>query len=206
MNNILVKEQYGFRSYSSTKNASYKLIDDILTAMNNKLYVAGMFCDLQKPFNCVNYKILLDKLKFCGIVGKFYSLIKSYLNTVFQNIVVDSTNIKQNISSNWEEVKNGVSQGSVLGPFLFILYINDLPKVASRNTSITLYADDTSVLVTHYDNADFKIAMNKIFLDINEWFKCNLLSLNCNKTFTLEFKTRNDKVVDTIILSLILRA
>jgi hypothetical protein len=74
-----------------------------------------------------------------------------------------------------------------------------LPKVASRNTAITSYADNTRVLVTHYDNADFKIAMNKIFLDINEWFKCNFSSLNFNKTHTLEFKTRNDKVVDTIV-------
>jgi hypothetical protein len=98
-----------------------------------------------------------------------------------------------------KKLKIGFHRESVLGLLLFILYINNLPKVASRNTSITLYADDTSVLVTHYDNAEFKIAMNKIFQDINEWFKCYLLSLNFNKTHALEFKSRNDMVVDTIV-------
>ena len=77
-NNILVNEQFGFR-ISSTDKASYKLIHEILNALNDKMMVGGIFCDLQKAFDCVNHNILLKKLEFCGITGITYKLIKSYL-------------------------------------------------------------------------------------------------------------------------------
>ena len=69
-NNILTDNQFGFRTFSSTDKASYKLIDGILDALNNKMMVGGIFCDLQKAFYCINYNILLTKLKFYGITGK----------------------------------------------------------------------------------------------------------------------------------------
>jgi hypothetical protein len=74
-NNILVQEQYGFRTHSSTEQAAFTLINSILTAMNNNQMVGGIFCDLQKALNCVNYKILLEKLEFYGVEGKFKTLI-----------------------------------------------------------------------------------------------------------------------------------
>jgi hypothetical protein len=75
---LLVNEQYDFRSSSSTLEASYKLINDIRLALNNKLAVGGIFCELEKTFTCVNHGILILKLKFYGIVGKAHILIKSY--------------------------------------------------------------------------------------------------------------------------------
>jgi hypothetical protein len=79
MNNILVQEQFGFRMQHLTEQAAFSLINSILTALNNNQIVGGIFCYLQKAFDCVNHKILFDKLQFYGIDGKFKILIESYL-------------------------------------------------------------------------------------------------------------------------------
>jgi hypothetical protein len=78
-NCILVNEQYGFRTWSSTEQATFSLISNVLTAMNNNLKIGGIFCDLQKTFDCMDHKILMNKLEFYGIEGKFKTLIASYL-------------------------------------------------------------------------------------------------------------------------------
>jgi len=78
-NNILAKEQYGFRINSSTETASYDVINEILKAMNNRLSVGCIFCNLEKAFNCVSHEILVNKLQFCGIKENFVALIHSYL-------------------------------------------------------------------------------------------------------------------------------
>jgi hypothetical protein len=87
-NNILVKEQYGFRSNLSTGKATYKLLNEILKALNNRILVGGIFCDLKKAFDCVNYDILLYKMKFYGIIGRANTLINSYLKDRYQTVLI----------------------------------------------------------------------------------------------------------------------
>ena len=118
----MANEQYGFRSSLSTDNASYTLIHEVLSGMNNKHIVGGIFCDLSKAFDCVSHRILLAKLEHNGIRGTFGALIKSYLTEGYQSVALkDKTNTVN--YSNWELVKHGVPQRSILGPLFFFYYM-----------------------------------------------------------------------------------
>ena len=95
--------------------------------------------------------------------------------------IPDNRNTHNSTSSTWEKINHGVPQGSILGPLFFLFYINDLPKITTKNAKLSPYSDDTSVIVTNPSPRDFKISMNKVFVDINEWFRTNVLSLNFKK-------------------------
>jgi hypothetical protein len=92
-NDILANEHYDSRINSSTKTAFYKLINDVLNVLNNKMLVGGIFCDLKKAFDCVTYDILLSKLEFYGIVGKANALVKSDIKDRYQRVVINNSPI-----------------------------------------------------------------------------------------------------------------
>jgi hypothetical protein len=118
-----------------------------LLALNNKRIAKGIFFDLEKAFDCINHDILLAKMEYYGIRGVMYTLIKSYLEIRHQKVKFN------NKISKWDKINIGVPQGSILGLLFFLIYINNLPSVipytvTNKNSSIVLFADDKSVIIT----------------------------------------------------------
>jgi len=174
--NILSKEQYGFRTKLKTDNATYQLTNEILNALNNNLLIGGIICDLEKAFDCVSHKILLSKLEFYGITGNHYKLYKSYLTNSYQRTLLYNENANVTTST-WAKIEHVVPQGSVLGPLLFLIFINDLPKFVNDKSVPILFADDTSILLSPSNPTDFSNDINTVFKILNNWFK---------KTYILE--------------------
>jgi hypothetical protein len=148
------------------------------------------FCDLQKAFDRVNYKILLDKLEFYGTEEKFKTLIESYLTGRHQRVTLGNITNSNN-SSKWEVIKCGVPQGLILSPLFFLFYINDLPKLINKDNNMVLFADYTRIIIRDSNKLDFIININQTFQDINTWFNVSRLTLNFSKTQYVEFRTKN---------------
>ena len=193
-NKILANEQFGFRSNTSTELASYHLISKILAALNDRLLVGGIFCDLKKAFDCVDHEILLAKLYQYGIAGKGLALITSYLQDRNKTVIV--SNRSKLYCSEWKSITQGVPQGSVLGPLLFLIYINYLPQTVSTYADTILFADDTSIIVKLTKSCVFAYSIQENIINVNRWFNSNSLLLNMDKTHYLQFYTKTGQTKD----------
>jgi hypothetical protein len=169
-NSILSQHQYEFRANLGTENAIFRLIAEILSSLNQKRRISGIFCDHEKAFDYVSHEVLLNKLKCYGIRDKQYELVKSCLTNRKQRTILKGiNNIK--IYSDWKGLTNGVPQGSVLGPLLFVIFINDQRKILENMGVPILFAEDTSVLISHINPVQLKNAMYNVYGTLDNWLK-----------------------------------
>jgi hypothetical protein len=169
-----------------------------LKDLDNKEWTGCLFCDLSKAFDYVNHDILLEKLKFYGITRNANKLINSYLTNRYQRVKIKDNN-DIDYCSEWDNVKQGVPQGSVLGPLLFLLYINDLPDTINDISSRVLFASDTNIICIHHDISVFNDETEIVFQKINKWLQANLLILNFNKTKIVHFSTKHPETTQAQI-------
>ena len=178
--NILYDNQFGFRKRNSTVYALMEITERIKETVDSGKFGCGVFIDLKKAFDTVNHKILLSKLEHYGVRGVSLKWFESYL-----------LNRKQFVSLNGEDsdlktVTCGVPQGSVLGPLLFLIYINDLPNVSDK-LKFFLFADDTNIYYESVDLLELEKTVNKELQNLSLWLKVNRLALNIDKTNFLIF-------------------
>ena len=183
LNSVLFKSQYGFRKKHNTDFATMDFVADIAASVDNGEFAFGIFIDLSKAFDTINHEILLRKLKWYGIDNLAHSWFKSYLNDRVQyvNYEGETSDMLPNLT--------GVPQGSVLGPLLFLLYVDDLP-CASDMVKMVLFADDSNLLLKGKKPEDIANLANGELDKIQDWFAANKLLLNADKTKLIVFSSR----------------
>jgi hypothetical protein len=186
--------QFGFRNNHTTALALTALLDKITESMNNNEYMVGVFLDFSKAFDTVDHSILLQKLYHYGIRGPAYQWISNYLTNRYQFVCFNS------VCSDRERITCGVPQGSILGPLLFLLYINDISHVSTKLFSI-LFADDSNIFFSGKNIHEVINTMNCELNNIVKWINTNKLSLNIKKSNYMVFNKSKVKTYTNIVLN-----
>ena len=188
-NKIIHPHQYGFRKFHSTEYAALHITDYIKYKMDVGKIPINVYLDFSKAFDTLVHSTLLHKMKHYGIDGLAHKLIKSYLENRKQYVEFN------NKCSEMKNIKNGVPQGSILGPLLFLIYINDIPNV-SNVFNFLMYADDTTLYccLEDIDHVNKQAVVNQELQKINNWLIANGLKLNTNKSKYMIFSKPNKNI------------
>lgn len=195
---VIQHRQSGFRKGHSCQTALTQIIDEWITAIDQGNIVCTVFLDLTKAFDLVNHNILLDKMKKYRCSDNAVTWFTSYLSNRTQQVGV-SGKLSEPL-----EIVSGVPQGSVLGPLLFILYINDLPLCVNACTT-DMFADDTTVSTSCSSPESLASKINEDLVNIASWCASNAMSINVEKTKAMilstkhKLKSNKDKIPDIIV-------
>lgn len=183
---LISESQHGFVKSRSTQTNLVSYVDFLSDCLDKKLQVDAIYTDFSKAFDSVSHKLLFHKLKIYGFSGRLLKWFDNYLSMRVQRVVINGQ------SSDWTSVTSGVPQGSLLGPLMFVLYINDLPSVC-LNSNCSLYADDAKIYKIISTLEDCKLLQH----DINKliaWCKIWKLSLNIIKCVAISFTNKRNKI------------
>ncbi|XP_075736614.1 uncharacterized protein LOC142776588 [Rhipicephalus microplus] len=184
---VITDCQYGFTQNRSTEHALLVQKEYILKNFETQLLTLGIFVDFSKAFDCLNHDILFAKLEHYGVRGHALNLLKSYLGSRSQYVVIN------NCASQTLSISNGVPQGSILGPLLFNVYINDIPNI-STHAKYIIYADDTSLFFSSNDIGHLEKIANDALSSLAMWSSVNSLKINKQKTKAVLFLPKRKQV------------
>ena len=177
----IYQSQYGFRKKHSCEHAIQELLGTILKGFENNEYTCAVFLDLSKAFDSLEHEILIEKLTRYGVRGVALEWYKSYLSNRCLKVKCLAGEPSEHCTSDTYNITHGVPQGSILGPLLFLVYCNDLPKVLEYINCI-LFADDTTLYKKHSNLNYLMWCMSEELKRLMDWFAANKLTLNLNKS------------------------
>ena len=186
MNNLLRESQHGFRSGRSVLSNLINHVDNLTSLVDSGIQVDVLYLDFAKAFDVIPHRRLLAKCKGLGIDGKILAWIERWLVGRRQRVIINGK------SSAWQEVSSGVPQGSILGPLLFLVFINDIDNVINGKGVISKFADDTKVLVPIRNEED-AIEMQNIIHRLETWSNLWLMRFNTSKCSIMHFGKSNSE-------------
>ena len=194
-NDSIYENQYGFRSGRSCEHALLNAQNLLLESLSKRQVSLLLLIDFSKAFDMVEHKILLEKLEHYGIRGHALKWLESYLSNRKQFVSINGS------ESSMKIMEHGIPQGSILGPLLFIIYINDIPEVA-HFAKFILYADDANIILTADTIEQINEQLEILIDNLQKWVISNGLVLNLKKTKYMIFaQTRNTKLPQPLIIT-----